>query len=190
MRRRRTGGRPDSSETRIELDHKTVIPTHLPECVSVESEVLAAVGGGIAVCGARVRYGEGRSDTGDGHPGAEPGRVQCGVPEVADEAGEVARLTAECGGGLGKRRLVAHDCTRLKRSNATRQIPEWCSLVRRVDRALHVAHPVGNHAHVVTKILQRRLHVRDPAVRHEPERPARRFRESRIGDQHLRRAYR
>jgi len=33
MRRRRTDGRPDSSETRIELDHKTVRPTHLPECV-------------------------------------------------------------------------------------------------------------------------------------------------------------
>ena len=33
--------------------------------------------------------GEGRGDAGDGHSGAGSGRVQCGVPEVTDEAGEV-----------------------------------------------------------------------------------------------------
>ena len=44
----------DGSPPRIELDHKTVIPTHLPGGVSLDSEVLAGAAGGLAVCVSRL----------------------------------------------------------------------------------------------------------------------------------------
>ena len=82
-----------------ESNLKTVIPTCLPNLLSMECEVLAGTGGGVAVSGTGVHRGEGCGDTGDGHSGFGSGGVQRGVPEVADEAGEAGRAQAECGGG-------------------------------------------------------------------------------------------
>jgi hypothetical protein len=70
----------------------------------VEREVLAGAGGGLAVSGATVSRWERRGDAGDRHCGARPGGVQCGVPEVTDEAGEDGGAQAECGGGALQRR--------------------------------------------------------------------------------------
>ena len=44
----------DGSATLNDLECKTIVPTHLPACVSVEREVFAGAGGEGAVCGAGV----------------------------------------------------------------------------------------------------------------------------------------
>ena len=89
---------PASPSSGFERDLKTVIPTHLPERVPVECKIFAGACGGFAVPGAGVFRGEECGDAGDGHPGARSGRVHRGVPEVADEAGEVDGAAADCSG--------------------------------------------------------------------------------------------
>ena len=93
---------PERVRARFNLDLKTVIPTHLPDLLSVECEGFAGAGGGFAVPGAGVRCQEGRGDVGDRHHGARSGRVQRGAPKVAHEAGEAARTAAERRNSVGQ----------------------------------------------------------------------------------------
>ena len=66
----------------------------------MEREVFGRAGGGLAVQYAGVRDGEGRSDAGAGHTGDGSDDVQCGISEVADEAGKAPRNAAQCGGNV------------------------------------------------------------------------------------------
>ncbi len=75
----------------------------------MELEVLAGTGGGFTVPGAGVHRGEGCADAGARYSLARSGRVQCRVPEVADEAGEAAGAAAECDRGAAQRGQVALD---------------------------------------------------------------------------------
>ena len=97
-------GSVQRSQARRKRDLKTVIPTHLPDLLPMECEVLAGAGGGFAVPGAGVYRRQGCCDTGDGHPGFGSGCVHRGIPEVADEKGESVGAQAECGGGARERR--------------------------------------------------------------------------------------
>ena len=114
---------PASPSSGFERNLKTVIPTHLPDLLSMKCEVLAGAGSRLAVSGAGVHRGEGCGDAGERHPSARSGTVQRGVPEVPDETGEVGGSPAECGGGARQSvRLLLSGCCPATRSSSCRQI--------------------------------------------------------------------